>query len=526
LCSVNKIVFSRANSCYSESNVATPRPSKRVSSGRFPVRPSISGLDIFGDAKPDSPGIPPPIPTRSHYRVQSQQNSNAARRPVIPPLTIGSSNERNRSQSEGAGSATIRAKRMGIYTRKTADLGAVDELRRNSHFRGFSQGYVLSGGGFGNGTSGPATVGGIGDNGTQRTIANRPLSDLLEHKRRSRAPDVVVEAAKSFLYAMSQLHDTVLNMLRALKRDRLKEGLRKKEDLPRRFAIAYLQIRNLGELLHKFDTLAEEDEEEAQKLSDSIHQACLRSLSHFMFINLSIAENAREIARDGDPRFLRSFLLLQQGSLIELRNACSVLGVDFKDAARPTRKIQDHGRSESTAQIPRPLVVRRFQPPPQQRLAPPYQMPPPVSLNSNESSRTNTLTSISAATPRSGESFATLASSAVSRTNTMQSTFDDPDEEAQFERIYIKLRTACDFSMENIPHIQRHLRKAYELEKREFDSEDPKMKVLANLIEKSDFVYSMAWALTKRLSQIKLKDPIARSQHDFWQQCTTYIKVG
>jgi hypothetical protein len=80
--------------------------------------------------------------------------------------------------------------------------------------------------------------------------------------------------------------------------------------------------------------------------------------------------------------------------------------------------------------------------------------------------------------------------------------------------------------MENIPHIQRHLRKAYELEKREFDSEDPKMKVLANLIEKSDFVYSMAWALTKRLSQIKLKDPIARSQHDFWQQCTTYIKVG
>ncbi|OCL13312.1 hypothetical protein AOQ84DRAFT_283395 [Glonium stellatum] len=523
--SVNKMGFSCANSCYSESNVATPRPSKRVSSGRFPVKPSISNLDVFGDARPDSPGIPPPIPTRSHYRVQSQQNSNATRRPVISPLMIGSSNERNRSQSEGAGSATIRVKRMGIYTHKTPDLGAVDELRRNSHFRGFSQGYPTPGGSFANGISGPATAAVVGENGTQRTLANRPLSDLLEHKRRSRAPDVVVEAAKSFLYAMSQLHDTVLNMMRAIKRDRIKEGFRKKEDFPRRFTIAYLQIRNLGELLRKFDTLAEEDEEEAQKLSGLIHQACLRSLSNFMLVNLSIAENARDIARDGDPRFIRSFLLLQQGSLIELRNACSVLGMDFKDATKPIRKVQDHGRSVSTTQMSRPLVVRRFQAAPQQRLAPPYQMPPPVSLNSNESSRTNTLTSISAATPRSGESFATLATSAVSRTNTMQSTFDDPDEEAQFERIYIKLRTACEYSMENIPHIQRHLRKTYELEKREFDSEDPKMKVLGNLIEKSDFVYSMAWALTKRLSQIKLKDPVARSQHDFWQQCTTYIKA-
>lgn len=509
----------------SESNVETPRPSKRNVSGRFPVKPSISNLDGFSDIKVESPGIPPPIPTRSHYRVQSQQNNTMVRRPVISPLVISNGNERNRSQSEGASSATRSAKRMGIYTSKTSDLGAVDELRRSSHFRGFSQGYVLSGNALNNGPSGPASAVSYGEAGTQRMLRDRPLSDVREHKRRSRAPDVVVEAAKSFLYAMTQLHGTILGLMRSIQADKPKELQRKKDDFPKRFTITYLEIKNLSQLLRKFDTLAEEDEEEAHKLSDSIHQSCLKSLSHFMFINLAVAQNAREISRDGDPRSIRSFLLLHQGSLIELRNACSVLGADFKDTTTPIRKSQNAARSVSAIRVPRPLAVKRFQITPPQRTGPTYHMPPTVSLNSNDSSRTNTLTSISAATPRSGESFVTLASSIMPRTNTIQATFDDPDEDAQFERIYIKLKRACDQSMDILPRILGYFRRTYEMEKRELDSEDPKMKVLINLIEKSDFVNNMAFNLAKRLSQIKLKDPVARNQQDFWQQCTTYIKA-
>ncbi|KAF2809598.1 uncharacterized protein BDZ99DRAFT_443981 [Mytilinidion resinicola] len=509
----------------SESNVETPRPSKRAVNGRFPVKPSISNLDIFaGPPRLEaSPGVPPPIPTRSHYREQSQQNSNLSRGPPVAPLVLSNgNNERNRSQSEGAGSATIRAKRMGIYTHKTSDLGPVDELRRNSHFRGFSQGLVLSSNGANAGNSGPATAGVYGDMGTQRPLIHRPLSDLLEHKRRSRAPDVVVEAAKSFLYAMSQLHDTMLSLVRAIKKDRSRGGYRK-EELPRRFTIAYLQIKKLSELLRRFDTLAEEDEEDAHKLSASIHQTCQKSLAQFLLVNVLIAENAQAIGSEGDPRFMRSFLFLQTGSMIELRKACEVLGVNFKGTPTTGRKPQSSNRSMPPAREPRPLVVRRFQTtPPSQRTAQ-YAMPPPVSLHSNESSRTNTLTSISAATPRSGESF--LTTSTISRTNTMQSSFDDPDEEAQFDRIYIKLKTACDQCLKNVPQILRSFRRTYETERSRLDSEDLKMKVLMKLIETAESVVGVARTLSERLSEIKLKDAVARSQRDFWQQCTLLTKA-
>jgi hypothetical protein len=412
---------------------------------------------------------------------------------------------------------------MGIYTHKTSDLGPVDELKRNSHFRNFSQGYVLSGNAMNNGNYAPATAGGYGDTGTQRSLIHRPLSDLLEHKRRSRAPDVVVEAAKSFLYAMSQLNDTMLSLMRAIKKYRSRGGYRK-EELPRHFVIAYQQVKKLSELLRRFDTLAEEDEEDAHKLSASIHQTCQKALAHFLLVNVFIAQDANVLGSDADPRVIRSFLLLQTASMIELRKACEVLGVNFKGSPPTVRKLQT-SRALPAARETRPLVVRRLQTtPPHQRTAQAYPMPPPVSLHSNDSSRTNTLTSISAATPRSGESF--LTASTMSRTNTMQSTLDDVDEESQFERIYIKLKTACGQITKNVPQLLRWFRKTLEMERPRLDSEDLKMKVLNNFIEKSEQVIGVADTLNERLSEIKLKDAVARSQRDFWQQCTLLTKVG
>ncbi|KAF2471512.1 uncharacterized protein BDR25DRAFT_333664 [Lindgomyces ingoldianus] len=510
---------------WSESNPETPRPAKRPNGGRFPVKPSISNLDFFGESKPDSPGMPPPIPTRSHYRVQSQQNNGMPRRPPVSPLVLANgSNERNRSQSEGAGSASLRAKRMGIYTKQTSDLGAVDELQRTSHFRGFSQGYVLPSSKVANGMSGPATAIGYGDTGTVRSLANRPLSDVREHKRGSRAPDIVVEAAKNFLYAISQLHDTVSHMMRSVKRtDRTKEGMRRKEDFYRRFSATYLHVRALNELLQRFETLAEEDEEEAEKLSKAVYQYTLKCLNLFMYINLSIAENRVEIIQNSDPRFVRSFLFLQQGTLIELRNACSILGAEFRDTALGRRRPSGTD-TLATVRAARPLKVRRYQQtsPPQRNGQ--YQIPPPVILHSNDNSRTNTLTSISAATPRSGESFTTLATT-MSRTNTLTSSFDEADEDAQFDRIYGKLRAACDSCRNYMPQISRLLKNNFEALRRDWDPDDPKIKVLLNLIEKSNHVEEKTFPLAKRLSQMQLKDSYTRSQPEFWQQCMGFIKA-
>jgi hypothetical protein len=514
---------SSSDESWSERDPETPRPSKRMNGGRFPVKPSISSVDGLGDIRPDSPGMAaPPIPSRSHYRMSSQQSNGSGRRIALSPMLLSNgSNERNRSQSEGAGSASHRQKRMGIYTNKTSDLGAVDELKRTSHFRGFSQGFIQSGNNVANPMSGSTTAGGYGDTGTVRSLANRPLSDVREHRRGSRAPDVVVEAARNFLYAISQLHDTIFHMMRSVRRtDRSRDALRRKEDFYRRFSATYIHIRNLNDHLQKFDTLAEEDEEDARKLSQSIYAYTLKCLDLFVSINLSIAENRVEITQNADPRFVKSFLFLQQGSMIEMRNACAILGAEFAATPNASRRLS---RAENMITVrARPLKVRRFQASPPQRNGS-YQVPPPVILHSNDSSRTNTFTSISAATPRSGESFATL--STISRANTLTGSFDEVDEDALFDRIYAKLRTACDTCRNHIPQISRLLKNNFEMLRRELDSDDPKIKVLAGLIEKSNLVQEATTPLAQRLSQMQLKDTYSRSQPVFWQLCMSFIKV-
>ncbi|KAF2013774.1 hypothetical protein BU24DRAFT_350289 [Aaosphaeria arxii CBS 175.79] len=517
-------VESSGDESWTESNPETPRPSRRINGGRFPVKPSVGSVEGFNENRPDSPNLmPPPIPTRSHYRMPSQQsNGGFSRKPELTPLILtNGTNERNRSQSDGAGSATHRQKRMGIYTNKNSELGSVDELKRTSHFRGFSQGFVVPGSNMGNGISGPATAIGYGDMATMRSMANRPLSDVHEHRRGSRAPDVVVEAAKNFLYAISQMHDTISVMMRSIKRaDRSKEGIRRRDDFNRRFSTTYLHVRALSELLQRFDTLAEEDEEDAHNISQHVYDYTLKCLDLFMSVMLSIAECRSDITQHAEPRFLRTFLFLQQSSLIEMRNACQILGAQFREIAVMPRRPN---RSDAMATIrARPQKPRKYQASPPQRGGH-YNMPPPVVLHSNDSSRTNTLTSITAATPRSGESFSTLAT--ITRTNTLTSSFDEAEEDAQFERVYSKLRNACDTCRNHIPQISRLLKGNFELLRRELDSDDPKIKVLAGLIEKSNMVQEATSPLAQALSQMQLKDRYTRSQPVLWQQCMNFIKA-
>ena len=518
-------IESSSDESWTESNPETPRPSKRANGGRFPVRPSVSGLDAF-EGKADSPLFPaPPIPSRSHFRAPSQTSSNGTKTRPPPPsplvLTTGMS-ERNRSQSEGSGPSTHRQKRMGIYTNKhqaSEQLGSVNELRRTSHFRGFSQGIVVPSGAA-NGVSGPATAIGYGDTGTVRSLANRPLSDVREHRRGSRAPDIVVEAARNFLYAISQLHDCVSHMVRSIKlTTRPKEALRRKEDFYRRFSSTYLNIRALSDVLNRFGSLVEEDEEEAQKLSKSVYMYALRCLESFMSITLSIAENRAEITQNANPQVLRTFLFLQQSSLIEMRNACSILGAQFKNMSASSRRPSTTEAPHTVRAKPR---VRRFPASPPQRGQ--SHAPPPVVLHSNDNSRTNTMMSIGTSTPRAGESFSTLAT-AMTRTNTMTSNFEDPEEDAQFDRVYQKLRVASESCRTSIPQISRLLREQFDLLRRDLDSDHPRIKALAGLIDKSNEVQQMTSPLASRLSQMQLKDSYTRSQSEFWQQCMGFVKV-
>ncbi|KAF2759642.1 hypothetical protein EJ05DRAFT_526363 [Pseudovirgaria hyperparasitica] len=511
----------------SESTVDTPRPAKRMMSGRFPVKPSISGLDVFDAlSKPESPGMPPYHIVRSHYRGQSQQSTNG-RRPIISPLAT--SNERNRSSSEGANSATIRAKRGGLIIKNVSELGNVDEVRKQTadHSRTSSQssamslsGSTLPGSAVLSANSSFSSM----DGASQRTITHRPLSDLLEHKRRSRAPDVVVEASKTVLYAISQLHAPVVQITRNLKFSRADNGLERQMHLNRRLKDADGRIRELGAHLQQFDTLAEEDDDDATNLSAKIRTYLIDSIQKYMLLFVSIYDSAKEIYQSSDPRLLRTVMLLIQGSTAEIRNACSVLGANLESMMQPPIRYSNQtvtskrGSSSNVASMERDIPRRRTNNGSYD--AYPTSTLQPGSVHGYNHSRTNTRSIDRGVTPRSGESFA-----ALSTRNTAYQNDHEANEETSFEKIFLKLKTATERITRILPNYRHLFHKHRIASESEMIPPVAKIRVLAELVQKSDDILSVTDMLNRRMSAIKLRDVLARNQPDFWQQATGFCKM-
>jgi len=112
-------------------NMETPRPPQKrtPNTGRFPVKPSVSGIEEFARPQPVTAGQQvigkpaPPIPARSNLRNQ---------------LLSG---ERYRSHSESV------AQRNDVFKRQRSDLPTLEEddsgRRSSAHLRGLSHGSAI-----------------------------------------------------------------------------------------------------------------------------------------------------------------------------------------------------------------------------------------------------------------------------------------------------------------------------------------------------------------------------------------------
>lgn len=508
----------------SESNVETPRPTRSKGGGggggRFPVKPSISSMDAFGDLKPkpESPNNAPapPIPARSHYRVQSQQNASM-RRPAMGPPTVNG-NERNRSHSEGAGAASMRSKRMGMVTRKATDLAPVNEGRPNgpTHSRGFSHGsapFDFQGNGFPNSLN--------SDQPRSRLNSIRPLSDLVEHKPWSGDYDDTVQACR--LTAESAI-DFLTPTERLLRRVNLPSQHALMTQFQKTRASAYA----LSELVNRYEALTEDQEDEADNLFSKLldeSEACMDLLIELETqMHDSEEEVGRAINAPGVRSAWRAQVNAQYMGAVEARNACEVLGVEF---AEPTKIDARYARSSTTP--------TQTMPNPDQRLTAAQAMNYETNGNSNgvygltppmhPNSRTNTLTSItSAATPRSGESFVTLGSVSMSRTNTMRS-MDDADEEQIFERIWQKLRNACAFTLQNLPVCHERFEHACLASRDDGERGHMAYPRWMRVLERSTEAHQAAMSLNEVLKTIKLRDAEFRNSQRFWELCTAWVKA-
>lgn len=309
----------------SESPLDTPRPLKRNPSLRFPVVPATSGSESAPDVR--SPGFhKPAIPARSHYRVASGQNSQLQganpRRPGVSPLFTG--NERNRSNSEGVLQATQNAKnkRNGIITRKTPELGTVEEVRanRNSHhYRGFSHASVLrdkhSNGlrlSAGSGSSTPVSP--IDTKRQSKQTLDCAPPRFFECQEKTSLKKAIIESSRSVQASLFHGHGRIGLLLNLLN-----NTTTKRSSLERRYSTASACLKKLDDILCDLWDFGE-----GHTSLRKLRIATRDCIAAYHQLGIMFWHRIPHLAGAVDQRMIRLFVPAIFGGISEAQKACHV----------------------------------------------------------------------------------------------------------------------------------------------------------------------------------------------------------
>ncbi|KAK4189866.1 RAM signaling pathway protein-domain-containing protein [Podospora australis] len=507
----------------------TPRPTiKRVFSGRFPIR--INGSDVPDLRSPALPRAgPPPVPSRSHYRGLSQQNT-AQRRPGVMPLTIGNPNERVRSNSEtivqtsSRERSESRSRRMGIVS-KRSELSTLEEndgSNRFSHYRGLSHGSAMQQGNGQNIQANSPNVVSPADSasaGIHRPVYVRRLSILPERRRESKIYDPVLEAAKGILYAIFQIHPMV-QMLIGLAND----GTAGRSNLEIVFYATNGHVEQLELEIQKHDQSS--DDGYGPRENENVQRACKALMGAYAHVCSLLMQNVDRFLENGDPRYIRTLLTQLYNSIMELRVTCSqVVARDNGQQQRslphhmrmdPGETLRPHSRENSvTPTADRPLLNGRprngtfVYNPSNLRVATDVGMGSYVN-----GSRTAIM---SAVTPRSGESFASNSTSGMRNLSV-----DFTEEDRIFERIFLSLQKTSDQVMRIVPALGLQFTASMRAASAQ-RATDHVMQCWKGLVARCNAVIQATEVLKAKLSTIHLKEPGIRTQQSFWGLCSSFM---
>lgn len=496
----------------------TPRPTiKRVFSGRFPIK--VNGSDITDLRSPALPR-PPPIPTRSHYRGLSQQNT-AQRRPGVMPLTIGNPNERVRSNSEtiiqtsSRDRSESRSRRMGMVS-KRSELSTLEEIEVNnrfSHYRGLSHGSAMQGNGASMQVKSP-NMGSPAEAALQRPVYIRRLSILPERKRDSKAFDPVLEAAKGILYSIFQIHPMIQALLVGLTND----GTSRRSNLEIVFYNTNAHVEQLELEIQQHDLA---DDKFGQKENENVQRACLTLINAYTHVCSLLMGNVDLFLDNGDPRYIRTLLTQLYNSIMELRVTCTQLAAEGNHRSVPSfsrpdlgETIKPHSRENSVTPTADRILNRSrngtfVYNPSNLRVATDVSIP---YINGTGRSAV-----VGAATPRSGESFAS-----TSTTGTRNLSADFTEEDRLFERIFLSLHKTTELVMQVLPTMNTQFMSSMRTTTTQ-RSPDHLIQCWKALVAKCNTSIQQTEVLKARLSSIKLKEPGIRTQPSFWRLCNSFI---
>lgn len=517
----------------SEGGAEIMRPIKRVVSGRFPIK-------VNGNEVPDlrSPCLirPPPIPSRSHYRGLSQQNS-AIRRSGVLPLTIGNTNERLRSNSDiiwqpqREKRVFSQLRRMGIVPKKSFDLDPVNEASSNrySHYRGLSHGSAIIGN-QSSGTSNYKSPTSPSDPLIQRATYVRRLSSLPERKRELASPDPDVEAAKSILYALFQVHPVIQSLLGVAR-----DATSKRTSLERVFYNATTHVEELDKTIQEFMMPTEEEEETEEgeedegttpQSSENVHHACVTCVNAYIHVLNLLQSNVDSLIENGDPRYVRSLLLLLYGSTCEIYAAHMAFLRNGKTETRPepvnTAKSIEGAGGISQVREKIETVARHIPP-----LGPKVRSTTAIQSPSNAQKPLHShplhLTNVGRAVTFSGgaprDTFGLTGKS-----GSQSRKADFTEEERLLEKILLRLQQSLEMTTRAMPLVYNHFLAAAKISNQQSNPNHSK-KIWQILIQKWLLVAQSTETLKRRMPLTKSKELGIRTHGCFWELCYSFIQV-
>ena len=518
----------------SESNLETPKPVKRTMTGRFPVKPSVNGIDSqdFSAVDHRTAGDPPrfyhapPIPQKS-----SARDSLAIppfRRPALAPLSMQGATSRSRSETVAG---PQRLKRHGfVPSRKTSGPPSANSLNRDPQFARAAHVRTAS---YANGPHAapdmPSNSASPSDPTRRPWMSKSRLSSLPEDRRVSKITSPTLRSARLLVFCLDQLSRPVDDAIRVIRKESGKATTAERLHIN-----ATQNLKELDAQLHILTPLTEHQAQETKEIRLILKRSryCVQAYQHVV---TELRQNIRELVHRGDPMYLRALMLQIHACLLEVRNACQIQETAAV-AAATTSIAQPHSdrysnisqaRSDRTVTPTqsRPLSSKRSR---GAKIIAGMREKSPASANysgtmlSSASSRTTTMTSMSLATPKSGESFTPAV---VSRSNTMTSASHfDSEEERQFEKIYLLLKQVCDLADQTLISCRQDFFVRKEGAARSMSSTAARAWTLA--LNKCDSLMHALDLLKRRLCNVRLNDPANRKSKDFWQVCDGFFNVG
>lgn len=357
----------------------------------------------------------------------------------------------------------------------------------------------------------------------------RRLSSLPENRNSNVQSSSAVKVAKRILFSLYQLERPIRDAASAVN-----SGSVHKSGIERYLDAACYRVQELDGLVKAVESGDQHRSRNEEDTTKRLLKTCVYALKSYKIIAAELKRAATKILGTADGIYSRCLMFQLCATIVESRNACTMLGAKVRDrsASQETPRLASKAWNSRTVTPtpPKPSLNRRMRGATILRNMPSTSTlrvvpPPPIPLNGADG-RSGTMTSLSAATPRSSETFAggepTFPSR--SRTNTMRSIVDEPEGGEPFDSIFLKLHEACTLAAETLPQCRGEFHARMEASRG--SGQRGLVHQWSMAITKCEAVITHNANLKKRLEVVRVNDPALKYQRDFWQLCDAFVKVS